>query len=133
MKLKSRKDRRRRRHLRVRKRISGTGERPRMSLAVSGRHLYVQFVDDERQVTLAAASTLKEAAAVNVDTARRLGQKAGREALGRGIRRVVVDRGGFRFCGRIRALVEGAAQAGLEIGSVAAQGASPSTPDKEEQ
>lgn len=114
MKPKTKKDYRRRRRLRIRKRISGTGERPRMAVMVSSRHMYVQFIDDDRGVTLASASTLSDQGGKrDTDAARALGQRAAEAALGNGIQRVVVDRGGFAFHGRVKAIVEAALEAGL--------------------
>lgn len=104
------------RHERLRRRLSGTAARPRMALMVSNRHMYVQFVDDVRQVTLAAVSTAgKDAGNPTVDKARALGRESASAAKAAGIERVVVDRGGFKYHGRIKALVEGAAEAGLKI------------------
>ena len=96
--MKNRKEQRQRRHQRLRQRVKGTAERPRMSICISNQHLYVQFIDDDAQCTLAAAST------------------AGAEAaLAKGLSRVVVDRGGFRYHGRVKELVEAAVAAGLSI------------------
>jgi large subunit ribosomal protein L18 len=94
--MKNRKELRARRHQRLRQRIKGTAERPRMSVCVSNQHIYVQFVDDDAQCTLASASTAGAKAAVNCAAARTLGQTAAEAALAKGISRVVVDRGGFK-------------------------------------
>ena len=115
--MKNRKEQRQRRHQRLRQRVKGTAERPRMSICISHRHIYVQFIDDDAQRTLAAASTAGGAAApVNCAAARALGQAAAGAALEHGIARVVVDRGGFRYHGRVREIVEAAVAAGLSIG-----------------
>lgn len=104
------------RHARIRRKVVGTADRPRMSIMISNQHMYVQFVDDQRQATLAAASTMKGGeAGPTVVKAHALGKTAGQAALAAGIRRVVVDRGGFRFHGRVKALVDGAVEAGLQI------------------
>lgn len=108
----------RRRHFRLRKRISGTAERPRMSVFRSNANVYVQFIDDENSVTLASASTLdKEFKAaqkvVNVDSAKELGKLAGERALANNIKGVIFDRGGFMFHGKVKAVAEGAREAGL--------------------
>ena len=113
--MKNRKEQRQRRHQRLRQRVKGTAERPRMSICVSNQHLYVQFIDDDAQCTLAAASTAGAKAAVNCAAARALGQTAAEAALAKGLSRVVVDRGGFRYHGRVKELVEAAVAAGLSI------------------
>ena len=117
MKIKSRLDSRRRRHLRLRNKIAGTAERPRMCVCVSGRHMYVQFVDDDRGVTLAAASTfsINTGGRNNVATAGELGKAAAARAQEKGIKRVVFDRGGNRYAGRVKALAEAACAAGLKL------------------
>jgi large subunit ribosomal protein L18 len=113
--MKNRKEQRQRRHQRLRQRIKGTAERPRMSICISNQHLYVQFIDDDAQCTLASASTAGAKAAVNCAAARALGQTAAEAALAKGLSRVVVDRGGFRYHGRVKELVEAAVAAGLSI------------------
>lgn len=115
MKLKNRKDYRVRRHLRLRQKIKGTAERPRMAIFVSNCHMYVQFVDDDAHSTLAYVSTLGMEAKVNCETAKVLGAKAAAAAQEKGIRRVVVDRGGFKFHGRVKTIVEAAVAAGISI------------------
>lgn len=109
-----------RRHLRLRNKVKGTAERPRMSVFVTGKHMYVQFIDDDAERTLAAASTQSpdlraEAAKPNVDTARKLGRMAAEAARERGVAAVVFDRGGFRYGGRVKALAEAAREAGLQF------------------
>lgn len=115
-----RKQKRARRHERIRRKVRGTAARPRMALCVSDRNMYVQFIDDDRSHTLASVSTLGQDAKVNVTSAGVLGRRAAEAALEKGIREVVVDRGGFRFHGRIKAIVDGARAAGLVAGDVAA-------------
>ncbi len=115
MKLKNRKDYRVRRHLRLRQKIAGTAARPRMAIFISNAHMYVQFVDDDAQRTLAFVSTLKMGAHVNIETATKLGAAAAEAALAKDIRKVVVDRGGFKYHGRVKAIVESAVQNGLSI------------------
>ncbi|HIE10436.1 MAG TPA: 50S ribosomal protein L18 [Kiritimatiellae bacterium] len=120
MKPRSRTDFRRRRHFRARKKVFGTAERPRMAVFVSNKHMYVQFVDDEKGHTLAAVSTLdselrSEGVRVNRVGAVRLGRRAAEIALGRGIAKVVFDRGGHRYGLRLRALADAARKAGLEF------------------
>ena len=105
------------RHMRVRKKVSGTPERPRMAVSVSNRYMYVQFVDDLNGATLASVSSMSIEGPRNVETAKRLGQAVAAVARERGISRAVIDRGGFRYHGRIKALVEAAVEGGLSIRS----------------
>ena len=104
MKLENRKDYRIRRHKRLRQKIAGTAARPRMSVFVSNSHMYVQFIDDDAGTTLAAASTLGMDAKLNKDTAK-----------AKGITTIVIDRGGFRFHGRVKQLVETVLASGLKV------------------
>jgi len=124
MKIRTKKDRRDRIRLRQRKRISGTAERPRMAIFRSVGHIYAQVIDDMAGVTLASASST-EASLKSVFTGEvRGGNRAGAEALGKliadrlkekGITRVVFDRGGNLYHGRIKAIAESARAAGLEF------------------
>ena len=116
MKLRTRSDYRRRRHRRIRKRVSGTGERPRMALFKSNAGLTVQFVDDEQGKTLASA---RAGGGKDLASAEALGRQAAEAALASGIKQVVVDRGGFPFHGRIKAVVDAAVAGGLSIGIAA--------------
>jgi len=113
---KCRAEARRARHARIRTKVRGTAEQPRMAIMVSNKHMYVQFIDDARAVTLASASTLGMDGGHNVATASRLGQTAAECASKAGVRRVVVDRGGYKYHGRVKAIVEAAKQAGLQTG-----------------
>lgn len=113
----SRVEARKQRHRRIRKKISGTASRPRMALAISHRRMSVQFIDDGRGETIVGVCSASGGEPKNVAGARMLGERAGQAILGKGIRGVVVDRGGFKYHGRIRALVEGAMAAGLGVGS----------------
>lgn len=110
----NRKDQRQKRHLRLRQRVIGTAEKPRMSLCISNKHMYVQFIDDTVGNTLASASTIKETKC-NLEIAKKLGAAAAEAAKAKGIKTVVVDRGGFKFTGRIAAIVEAAVENGLSI------------------
>ena len=107
------------RHRRVRKKVSGTAERPRLAVFRSNRHIYAQVIDDTSGRTLAAASTadadLRSNPTATVDAAKAVGQLVGERAKAAGISRVVFDRGGFRYHGRVAALCEGARAAGLEV------------------
>lgn len=113
--MKNRIDQRRLRHQRLRQRVKGTAARPRMSVCISNRNIFVQFIDDDAMTTLASASTVGRQAPLNLATARLIGQAAAEAALAKGIARVVVDRGGFRYHGRVREIVEAAVAAGLSI------------------
>ena len=104
---------------RIRKKINGTTQRPRLSVFRSARHIYAQVVDDTAGHTLAAASTIdKEVRGGSkfenkVDAAKFVGKLVGERALGKGIKEVVFDRNGFLYHGRIKSLSEGAREAGL--------------------
>lgn len=113
-------NRRQVRHLRVRKKISGTPERPRLAVFKSNQHTYAQLIDDTQGVTLGAASTLSKELAdlshgANVEAARRVGAAIAKVAQERDITQVVFDRGGFIYHGRIKALAEAAREAGLKF------------------
>ena len=110
----NRKDQRQKRHLRLRQRVVGTAERPRMSICVTNKHMYVQFIDDDAGKTLAQANTLKDEKA-NTEVAKALGARAAEAAKAAGISTVVVDRGGFKYHGRVKAAVEAALEAGLKL------------------
>ena len=110
----NRKDQRAKRHLRLRQRVIGSVERPRMSICVTNKHMYVQFIDDAQGHTLAQASSIKEPKA-NLEVAKKLGAAAAEAAKAKGITRVVVDRGGFKFTGRVAAIVASAVENGLSI------------------
>ena len=112
----NRKVQRQKRHLRLRQRVKGTAQKPRMSICISNKHMYVQFIDDDAGRTLASASTIKESKA-NMETAKALGRNAADAAKAAGISLVVVDRGGFKYTGRIAAIVEAAIEGGLSIGA----------------
>ncbi|MFN6291633.1 MAG: 50S ribosomal protein L18 [Candidatus Nanopelagicaceae bacterium] len=108
-----------RRHFRVRKRITGTPERPRLVVTRSARHLVAQIVDDSTGHTLASASTmekdLRAASADKTKKARTVGQLVADRAKAKGITTVVFDRGGNRYTGRVAALAEGARENGLDF------------------
>ena len=109
------------RHYRLRKKISGTAERPRMSVRFTGKNIHVQFIDDHSGRTLAATSSLsknvpdRETMAANVAGATRLGKIAAEAAKTQGITRVVFDRSGARFHGKVKALADAAREAGLQF------------------
>ena len=110
----NRKVQRQKRHLRLRQRVIGTAARPRMSICVTNKNMYVQFIDDDAGKTLAQANSLKEAKA-NLEVAKNLGKAAVDAAKAAGISTVVVDRGGFKYTGRIAAIVDAAVEAGLTV------------------
>jgi large subunit ribosomal protein L18 len=110
---------RKRRHVRVRKKVSGTVERPRLVVTRSARHMIAQVVDDTAGRTLASASTMEDdlrgAGDDKTAKARKVGQKVAERAKSAGVGAVVFDRGGHRFHGRVAALAEGAREAGLDF------------------
>jgi len=111
MSTKSKRDLRIRRHFRVRNKIKGTAERPRMAIFRSNKRLEVQFIDDDARVTLVGASINGK----NAEAAKSLGAKAAEAAKGKGIEAVVFDRGGFRFGNNLKTLADSAREAGLKF------------------
>ena len=106
------------RHTRVRGKISGTPERPRLNVFRSNANIYAQIIDDVNGVTLVAANTLEkdfEGATGNVEAAKKVGTVLAERAKAKGIEQVVFDRGGYIFHGRVAALAEGAREAGLKF------------------
>ena len=118
---KTREERRQRRHLRVRRRVFGTEERPRLNVFRSQKHIYAQIIRDDIGHTLVAASTLdpelrdRLERTTDVQAAREVGRLIAQRALARGITRVAFDRGGYAYHGRVRAVAEGAREGGLEF------------------
>ena len=110
---------RNRRHLRVRKHVSGTAERPRLVVNRSSRHMFVQVIDDKAGVTLASASTmeaeLRAAESDKSEKAKRVGELVAERAKAAGVSDVVFDRGGNRYAGRVAAIAEGAREGGLNL------------------
>ncbi len=108
-----------RRHRRVRKKLRGTPERPRLAVFRSNRHISAQVIDDLTGRTLAAASTvevdLRGASTGNIEAARKVGELVGRRAADAGVTAVVFDRGGFKYHGRVAAVADAAREAGLEF------------------
>jgi large subunit ribosomal protein L18 len=111
------------RRYRIRKKVTGTPQRPRMAVCFTTQNIHVQFIDDTIGKTLAAASTVTKVATkgakreigANVDGAKKLGAIAAKNALGKGITEVVFDRGGTRYHGKIKALADAAREAGLKF------------------
>lgn len=112
---------RQRRHSRVRRKVNGTSERPRLAVFRSHKHIYVQVIDDSRQHTLAAASSLDpelktdRSTGATCDASVQVGKLIAKRSLDQGIARVVFDRGGYIYHGRVKALADAAREAGLEF------------------
>lgn len=121
LKRESRKVVRAKKHLRVRKKISGTPECPRLNVFRSLRHIYAQLIDDTEGVTIVAASSVDPALSGqkeyfgNAEAAKLVGKLLAQKALGKGIKQCVFDRGGYIYHGRIAALADAAREAGLEF------------------
>lgn len=109
------------RHERVRKKVSGTAEKPRLNVYRSNKHIYVQLIDDENGTTYVAASTLdREIASLIKDfskseAAKAVGREAAKRALAKGITEAVFDRGGYIYTGRVESVAAGAREAGLKF------------------
>lgn len=109
------------RHARVRKKVSGTAERPRLCVYRSINHIYAQVIDDVKGNTLCSASTLSKDVASQIANATKseaskiVGAAVAKKALALGIKQVVFDRGGYLYTGRVQALADGAREAGLEF------------------
>lgn len=112
---------RKRRHARVRKKISGTAQTPRFNVYRSLNHIYVQVIDDVKGVTIVSASDMEKdvkaqaAEMTKTQVAKLVGQKAAERALEKGVKEVVFDRGGYLYTGRVQAVAEGAREAGLNF------------------
>ncbi|UZQ52826.1 50S ribosomal protein L18 [Trichothermofontia sichuanensis B231] len=119
--MKTRKDLVQARHRRVRKRLSGTTERPRLAVFRSHQHIYAQVIDDTQHHTLVAASTLDPelrgqlASGANCEASSAVGKLIAQRALAKGIEQVVFDRGGNLYHGRVKALADAAREAGLHF------------------
>ena len=108
------------RQWRIRKKVQGTPERPRMAVRFSNENIYVQFIDDTKGVTIASATTTSKAVngdsvKANVAGATRIGKLAAETAKGKGIERVVFDRAGARYHGKVKALADAAREGGLQF------------------
>ncbi|MDW8188052.1 MAG: 50S ribosomal protein L18 [Dictyoglomus sp.] len=121
MEKESRKEKRKIRHLRIRKKIFGTPERPRLAVFKSLRYIYAQIIDDTKGHTLVSASSLEKElksqlkSTDNIEAAKLVGKVIAKRALEKGIKKVVFDRGGFLYHGRIKALADSARAEGLEF------------------
>jgi large subunit ribosomal protein L18 len=109
------------RHWRIRKKVRGTKDRPRMSVCFTNKNIHVQFIDDIAGATLVAASTTsktipdRDKLAANAVSAKAVGTLAAQAALGKGIKSVVFDRNGARYHGKVKALADAAREAGLQF------------------
>ncbi|RGR85106.1 50S ribosomal protein L18 [Heyndrickxia coagulans] len=110
---------RKKRHARVRAKLSGTAERPRLNIYRSNKNIYAQLIDDVKGVTLASASTLDKELSLestgNVEAAQKVGELIAKRAVEKGIKEVVFDRGGYLYHGRIKALADAARENGLQF------------------
>ena len=117
---KTKKEQRDRRHKRLRQKVSGTADCPRLSVCVTSKHFYAQFIDDEAGVTLASVSTLdpqatKDGIKANVEGAEKLGAIAAERATAAKITKSVFDRGGFKYHGIIKAFADSVRKGGIEF------------------
>ena len=109
---------RQKRHLRVRNKIAGTADCPRLNVFRSSKHIYAQIIDDNAGVTLVSASSMEkgfEGSGSNKEAARKVGEMVGKRAVEKGIETVVFDRGGFIYQGKVQALADAAREAGLKF------------------
>lgn len=124
---KSRADIRRAVHTRIRKKVSGSSERPRLAIFRSTNHIYAQVIDDKSGKTLVAASTnektLKGSTGGNIEAAKRVGKAIAERAIAAGVSQVVYDRGGYLYHGRVKALFEATREAGLNKNEMQAKAA----------
>ena len=111
----SRREAVRKRHRRVRKKVLGTADRPRLAVYRSNRHIYAQLIDDFAGATLLSASSLANGDGDPKARAKSVGSQIAEKAKKAGIERVVFDRGGFKYHGRVQAVAEGAREGGLEL------------------
>jgi large subunit ribosomal protein L18 len=102
-------------HDRIRRKLAGTAARPRLNVYRSLGHIYAQVIDDQNGVTLVEASSIKLKTGGNVAAAKEIGKAVAEKAVGKGIKKVVFDRGGYLYHGRIKALADAAREAGLEF------------------
>ncbi len=117
----SKNDARKKRHLRVRKKVSGTTGKPRLNVFRSLKHIYVQVIDDNSGVTIASASSadrelkVKMKTGSNIEAAKTVGLAIAKRAMDKGIKKVVFDRGGYIYHGRVKALADAVREGGLEF------------------
>lgn len=131
-------------HSRIRRKVRGTTERPRLAIYRSLNHIYAQIIDDEQGVTIASASTvekdLKGATGGNIESAQRVGKAIAERALAAGFQQVVFDRGGYVYHGRVKALTDAVREAGLnanerreDVEAASGEGTSPEGASAEAQ
>jgi large subunit ribosomal protein L18 len=110
---------RKKRHARVRAKLSGTTVRPRLNVYRSNQHIYAQIIDDVNSVTIASASTMDKELSLegtsNLDAAQKVGELVAKRAVEKGVKEVVFDRGGYLYHGRVKALADAAREAGLQF------------------
>ena len=108
---------REKKRMRIRRKIKGSGERPRLSVFRSARHMYAQLIDDVTGATIVSASTLDVEGLKNAnkDTAKAIGQELAKRAMSKNIKSVVFDRNGYLYHGRVKSLAEGAREGGLDF------------------
>lgn len=110
---------RKKRHARIRAKLAGTAERPRLNVFRSNKHIYAQLIDDTKGVTVASASTLDKELNLestgNIEAAQKVGELIAKRALEKGFKSVVFDRGGYLYHGRVKALADAARENGLEF------------------
>src|ERR1022692_4152092 len=102
-------------HFRIREKLAGTAERPRLNVYRSLNHIYAQVIDDQKGETLVSASSIKMKTGGNVAAAKEIGKAVAELAVQQGIKKVVFDRGGYLYHGRVKALADAAREAGLEF------------------
>lgn len=124
-------------HTRIRRKVRGTTERPRLAVYRSLNHIYAQLIDDEKAQTIASASTTEKSLGLktggNIEAAKKIGQAIAERALAAGVSTVVFDRGGYLYHGRVKALTDAARAAGLnkdEVSEVAAASAEPAAAEE---
>jgi len=116
--LKTSKNARTRRHIRVRRKVEGTAERPRLAVFRSNKHIIAQIIDDISGITLASASTSEKSfsgSGSNVEAAKKVGATVAQRAKEKGITKVVFDRGGYKYHGRVAAVAQAAREAGIDV------------------
>jgi large subunit ribosomal protein L18 len=120
-------------HARIRRKVRGSGEKPRLAIYRSLNHIYAQVIDDHKGLTLVSASStekdLRSGTGGNLDAARRIGQAIAERAIAKGIEQVVFDRGGYLYHGRVKALADAARAAGLNKHEIVEEAASEEQPE----
>lgn len=124
-------------HNRIRRKVSGTTQHPRLAIYRSLNHIYAQVIDDEQGLTLASASTtekdLRGSTGGNIEAAKRVGKEIAQRALAKGISQIVFDRGGYLYHGRVKALTDAAREAGLNKNESTEESGEGETDENQEQ